>query len=261
MDGIQISPDDWVFWQSDAWPILKLNATILFSWLVMAILAVGSWLVTRRLSAGPEIPRFQNISEVLVTGMRDQIRDVSRQDPGQYLPFVGTLFLFIATANLLSVVPGYRPPTGSLSTTAALATCVFVAVPLYGIASQGLGGYLKHYIQPTVLMLPFNIIGDLSRTLALAVRLYGNMMSGTVIAAILIGFVPLFVPILMQLLGLLTGMIQAYIFAVLAMVYIASATKVLRDTEEAEESGEKQPHDKSDDQSQPTNAHEGGENG
>lgn len=236
MDGVQISTDEWIFWQSEAWPALKLNATIVFSWLVMAILAIGSWLVTRRLTTGTEIPRFQNVLEVLVTGMRDQIRDVSRQDPGQYLPLVGTLFLFIAMATLLSVVPGYRPPTGSLSTTAALATCVFVAVPLYGIASQGLGGYLKHYIQPTVLMLPFNIIGELSRTLALAVRLYGNMMSGTVIAAILIGFVPLFVPILMQLLGLLTGMIQAYIFAVLAMVYIASATKVLR-----EEQHERQP--------------------
>ena len=229
MDGMQITTDEWIFWQSQAWPVVKLNATIVFSWVVMAILAIGSWLVTRRLTTGTEIPRFQNVLEVLVTGIRDQIRDVSRQDPGQYLPFVGTLFLFIAMATLLSVVPGYRPPTGSLSTTAALATCVFVAVPLYGIASQGLGGYFQHYIQPTILMLPFNIIGELSRTLALAVRLYGNMMSGTVIAAILIGFVPLFVPILMQLLGLLTGMIQAYIFAVLAMVYIASATNVLRE--------------------------------
>lgn len=236
MDGIQITTDEWVFWRWEAWPAVKLNATIVFSWLVMAILAVGSWLVTRRLSTGTEIPPFQNVLEVLVTGMRDQIRDVSRQDPGQYLPFVGTLFLFIAMANLLSVAPGYRPPTGSLSTTAALATCVFVAVPIYGIASQGLLGYLKHYVRPTVLMLPFNIIGELSRTLALAVRLYGNMMSGTVIAAILIGFVPLFVPILMQLLGLLTGMIQAYIFAVLAMVYIASATKVLRETGRGQES-------------------------
>jgi len=127
----------------------------------------------------------------------------------------------------LSVVPGYQPPTGSLSTTAALAACVFIAVPLYGIASQGLLGYLAHYVRPTVLMLPFNVVGELSRTLALAVRLYGNIMSGTVISAILIGFVPLFVPILMQLFGLLTQMIQAYIFAVLAMVYIASATKVV----------------------------------
>ena len=177
--------------------------------------------------------RWQNLLEVLVNGMRDQIREVSGQDPGTYLPFVGTLFVYIAVANLLAVVPGYRPPTGSLSTTAALAACVFVAVPLYGVGQRGLQVYLRQYIRPTVFMLPFNIIGELSRTLALAVRLYGNMMSGTVIAAILIGFVPLFVPILMQLLGLLTGMIQAYIFAVLAMVYIASATRAHQQAEES----------------------------
>jgi F-type H+-transporting ATPase subunit a len=231
MRGIEITTDQWIFWQSAAWPAVQLNATIAFTWAVMAILVLGSWLVTRRMTTGTEISRLQNLLEVVVTGMRDQIREVSRQDPGRYLPFVGTLFLFIGMANLLSVVPGYQPPTGSLSTTAALATCVFVAVPLYGIASQGVTGYLKHFIRPTPLMLPFNIIGELSRTLALAVRLYGNMMSGTVIAAILIGFVPLFVPVLMQLLGLLTGMVQAYIFAVLAMVYIASATQVHRQAE------------------------------
>jgi len=238
VNGIQISTDQWIFWQSETWPAMKLNGTILFSWIVMAILVIGSWWVTRRLSTSTEIPRLQNVLEVLVKGMSDQIRDVSRQNPGPYLPFVGTLFLFIAFANLLSVVPGYLPPTGSLSTTAALATCVFVAVPLYGIASQGLVGYLRHYIRPTILMLPFNIIGELSRTLALAVRLYGNMMSGTVIAAILIGFVPLFVPILMQVLGLLTGMIQAYIFAVLAMVYIASATRVIRESQQQQDETE-----------------------
>ena len=157
--------------------------------------------------------------------LRQQIRDVSRQDPGPYLPFVGTLFVFVATSNLLAVVPGFHPPTSSLSTTAALAACVFVAVPVYGITSSGLVAYLKQYLQPSVFMLPFNIIGELSRTLALAVRLYGNIMSGSVIGAILLAFVPLFVPVLMQMLGLLTGMIQAYIFAVLAMVYIASAAK------------------------------------
>ncbi len=220
---MNLSPDQIIFWQLG---FFKLNATIVFTWLVMAILSLGSWLVTRRLTTDTELPRFQNILEILVTGMRDQIRDVSRQDPGKYLPFVGTLFLFIAMANVLAIIPGYQPPTGSLSTTAALATCVFVAVPLFGIASQGINSYFQHYIQPTILMLPFNIIGEISRTLALAVRLYGNMMSGTVIAAILIGFVPLLVPVMMQALGLLTGMIQAYIFAVLAMVYIASATKV-----------------------------------
>jgi F-type H+-transporting ATPase subunit a len=233
MDGVQITTDQWVFWQWDAWPAIKLNATIVFSWAVMGLLVLLSWLVTRRLSTDAQIPRRQNVVEVLVEGMRNQIREISGQDPGQYLPFVGTLFLFIGMSNLLSIVPGYRPPTGSLSTTAALATCVFVAVPLYGIATQGVVGYLRHYVRPTLFMLPFNIIGELSRTLALAVRLYGNMMSGTVIAAILIGFVPLFVPILMQMLGLLTGMIQAYIFAVLAMVYIASATKVHQQAEQA----------------------------
>jgi len=263
MGEIQITTDQWVFWQWEAWPAVKLNATILFTWLVMAILALGSWLVTRRLSTGPRLSRLQNLLEVLVTGMRDQIRDVSGQDPGQYLPFVGTLFLFIAMANLLSVVPGYEPPTGSLSTTAALAACVFVAVPLYGVASQGLLGYLKHYIRPTPLMLPFNLTGELSRTLALAVRLYGNMMSGTVIAAILIGFVPLFVPILMQLLGLLTGMIQAYIFAVLAMVYIASATQVLREADQKQtaKADEDRRDSETDNRKQQSDSQEGDENG
>lgn len=218
---MNISPDSIVLWQ---WGPLKINATIALTWLVMALLTGGAWLIMRRLSCDTVMSRWQNLLEVVVTGMRDQIREVSRQEPGPYLPFVGTLFLFVAACNLLAIVPGYIPPTGSLSTATALALCVFIAVPLFGIAQQGLGPYLKRYLQPTVLMLPFNIIGELSRTIALAVRLYGNIMSGTVIVAILLGFVPFFFPILMRLLGLLTGMIQAYIFAVLAMVYIASAT-------------------------------------
>lgn len=216
-----ISPDQIVLWQ---WGPLHINATLAYTWLVMALLTLGSWLVTRRLDTGEELSRWQNLLEVLVTGLRDQIRDVSQQDPGQYLPFVGTLFVFIALSNLLSVVPFYLPPTGSLSTTTALALCVLIAVPLYGILHQGPARYLRHYLRPTPLMLPFNLIGELSRTLALAVRLYGNIMSGTVIVGILLSLTPFFFPIVMQLLGLLTGMIQAYIFAVLAMVYIASAS-------------------------------------
>lgn len=224
---MEFNPDQVVFWE---YGFIRVNATIVFTWVVMAILTFGSWLITRRLSAGTGIPRWQNLLEVLVDGIRRQIRDVSQQEPGQYLPFVGTLFLFIAMSNLLIIIPStiYRPPTGSLSTTAALAACVFVAVPLYGIANRGLIDYLRNYLQPSIFMLPFNVIGELSRTLALAVRLYGNMMSGTVIVAILVGFVPLFVPIVIEILGLLTGMIQAYIFAILAMVYIASATQVRR---------------------------------
>ena len=126
----------------------------------------------------------------------------------------------------LAIVPGFQPPTGSLSTTAALALSVFVAVPVYGIAACGLAGYLKNYIRPSVFMLPFNVIGDLSRTLALAMRLFGNVMSGTMIAAMLLAIAPFLFPILMHALGLLTGLIQAYIFAVLALVYIAAAAKV-----------------------------------
>jgi len=215
------NPDDLVVWQ---FGVIAVSATLLYTWLVMAILVTASWLVTRRLSTHERPPRWQNLLEVLVSAMRDQIRDISHQDPGRYLPFIGTLFLFVAMANLLAVVPGYRPPTASLSTTTALAVCVFVAVPLYGIGTRGLGGYLRQYLRPSPFMLPFNIVGELSRTLALAVRLYGNIMSGAMIAGILLSFMPFFFPVLMQLLGLLTGMIQAYIFAVLAMVYIASAT-------------------------------------
>ena len=216
-----ISPDSIVLWQ---WGPLHVNATLAWTWVVMALVAGGAWLITRRLSSGTELSRWQNLLEVLVTGLRDQIREVSQQDPGAYLPFVGTLFIFIAMSNLLSVVPFYLPPTGSLSTTTALALCVLIAVPLYAILRHGPLAYLRHYVRPTPLMLPFNLIGELSRTLALAVRLYGNIMSGTVIVGILLSLTPFFFPVVMQLLGLLTGMIQAYIFAVLAMVYIASAS-------------------------------------
>jgi F-type H+-transporting ATPase subunit a len=126
---------------------------------------------------------------------------------------------------LLEVVPGYRAPTGSINTTAALALVVFFAVPIFGIAEQGLVGYLKQYAQPTPLMLPFTIIGELSRTLALAVRLFGNVMSGSLVVAVLVAIIPIFVPIVMEALGLLIGQVQAYIFAVLATVYIGAATR------------------------------------
>lgn len=217
---MRLTPDQVVYWQ---WGVFKLNATLLYTWLIMALLVIGARLTTRRLSSGPQMSRWQNLLEVIVGAIRDQIRAVSRTQANQYLPFIGSLFLFIATSNLLAVVPGFEPPTGSLSTTAALAVCVFSAVPLYGIRRRGLRGYLRQYVEPSVFMLPFNIIGELSRTLALAVRLYGNIMSGSAIAAILLLVAPLVFPVLMQLLGLLTGLIQAYIFAVLALVYIASA--------------------------------------
>jgi len=223
MDIKQITPDQVVFFQ---YHFITLNLTIIFTWAVMAILVIGSWLITRNLSTDRQISAWQNILEILVTGIQDQISEISRQKAARYMPFIGTLFIFIAFCNLLTVVPGYESPTASLSTTAALAICVFISVPLFGIAQKGLRSYLKQYIQPTVFMLPFNIMGELSRTLALAVRLFGNIMSGSKIVAILLAIIPFVFPVILQLLGLLTGMIQAYIFAVLAMVYIASATQV-----------------------------------
>jgi F-type H+-transporting ATPase subunit a len=222
---MEISPDTWVLYE---WRGFQLNATIVFTWVVMALLVIGSWAVTSRLSAEETVSRWQAALEVIVSTIRDQIAEVGADDPGRYLPFIGTLFLFIATANILSVVPGYQPPTGSLSTTAALAICVLIAVPLFSIGKSGITGYLRRYIQPTPLMLPFNIVSEVSRTIALAVRLYGNVMSGTVIVGILISVAPFFFPVVMQVLGLLTGLIQAYIFAILAMVYIGSASRSRR---------------------------------
>jgi F-type H+-transporting ATPase subunit a len=211
-----------IFWQRG---ILKLNGTIVFTWGLMLVLAVGSKLVTRKLSTDQNRSRWQNLLEIVVTGIEKQIEEVGLPHPEKYLGFLGTLFLFLATASLCTILPGYDPPTGSLSTTVALALCVFVAVPAFGIADQGVGGYLKSYVEPTVIMLPFNIISELSRTLALAVRLFGNMMSGAMIIAILLTITPFIFPIVMTLLGLLTGMVQAYIFSILAAVYIAAATR------------------------------------
>jgi F-type H+-transporting ATPase subunit a len=219
---MRLSPDEIIFWQ---YGILKLNATIVFTWGLMLVLTVGSRLITRRLSTGLKRSRWQNLLEIVVTAIEKQIEDVGLRNPRKYLGFLGTLFLFIATASFCTVIPGYEPPTGSLSTTAALALCVFVAVPLFGIEDQGIGGYLRSYVKPTVIMLPFNIISELSRTLALAIRLFGNMMSGAMIIGILLTITPFIFPIVMTALGLLTGMVQAYIFSILAAVYIAAATR------------------------------------
>ncbi len=203
-----------------------LNATLLYTWAVMLLLTVISWLVTRKISLTHRRSRWQNVLEVIVGGIRAQAREIGGEGADAYVPFVGTLFLFIALSNLLDIVPGWHAPTGSLSTTMALAICVAVAVPILGIREQGWIGYLRHYLSPTVLMLPLHIISEFSRTLALAVRLFGNVMSGGMIVAILLAIVPLFFPVAMQVLGLLTGLIQAYIFAILATVYIGAAAQV-----------------------------------
>ncbi|CAN5914308.1 F0F1 ATP synthase subunit A [soil metagenome] len=222
---MHLSPDQLVFWQHG---LFKLNATIVFTWGLMLALSVGSLLITRNLSQGLERSRWQSLLEIVVTGIDTQIAEVGLKDPKPYLPFLGTLFIFVAAAALATILPGYEPPTASLSTTVALALSVFVAVPLFGIEADGLRGYLGSYLSPTPLMLPFNIISELSRTLALAVRLFGNMMSGAMIIGILLTITPFVFPIVMTALGLLTGMVQAYIFSILAAVYIAAATRARR---------------------------------
>jgi len=219
---MRLSLDDMIFWQHG---LLKLNGTIVFTWGLMLVLALGSKLVTRNLSTDLKRAPWQSLLEIVVTGIEKQIEDVGLHQPQKYIGFLGTLFLFLALASLCTLIPGYEPPTGSLSTTAALALCVLVAVPFFGIQEQGLGGYLKSYVEPTVIMLPFNVLSEFSRTLALAVRLFGNMMSGTMILAILLTITPFVFPIFMSALGLLTGMVQAYIFSILAAVYIAAATR------------------------------------
>jgi F-type H+-transporting ATPase subunit a len=219
---MHLSPDQIVFWH---YGFLKLNATIVFTWGLMLALALGSQLITRKLSMNLQRARWQNLLEIVITAIKAQIKEVGLPNPEKYMGFLGTLFLFIATASLCTVIPGYEPPTGSLSTTTALALCVLVAVPVFGILDQGIGGYLKSYLEPTIMMLPFNIISEISRTLALAVRLFGNMMSGVMIIGILLSITPFIFPIVMTALGLLTGMVQAYIFSILAAVYVAAATR------------------------------------
>lgn len=229
---MHLSPDQMIFWQ---YGFCKLNGTIVFTWGLMLVLAAGSKLITRNLSTGMKRSRWQNLLEIIVSGMEKQIEEIGLYRPEKYIGFLGTLFLFVALASLCTIIPGYEPPTGSLSTTAALAVCVFVAVPFFGIQEQGFVKYLKSYVSPTFIMLPFHIISELSRTLALAVRLFGNMMSGVMIIAILLIITPLIFPIAMTVLGLLTGMVQAYIFSILAAVYIAAGTRVHNLTTEAEE--------------------------
>jgi F-type H+-transporting ATPase subunit a len=220
---MHLSPDEIIFWK---YGFLKLNATIVNTWLLMLVMATGAMIITFRLSTSLQRSRFQNFLEIFVTGIENQIKEIGLSQPRLYLTFLATLFLFVSAASLCTIIPGFEPPTGSLSTTMALSFCVLVAVPFFGIKEKGIGNYLKSYMEPTVIMLPFNIIGEISRTVALAVRLFGNMMSGGLIVGILLTIVPFIFPIIMTVLGLLTGMVQAYIFSVLAAVYIAAATQI-----------------------------------
>ena len=217
---MQLTPDNKIVFHIGSFAV---NATIVNTWIVMAVLVGISILVTRNLRADTAPGRWRSALELIVTMIQGQIEEVTRSGARHVLYFAGTLFLFIALANVLTVIPGFATPTSSLSTTVALTISVLVAIPMFGISHGGVRQYLRTFIEPSIIMLPFNIIGEFSRGISLAIRLYGNVMSGAVIAAILLSIAPFFFPVVMDMLGLLTGFIQAYIFAILATVYISSA--------------------------------------
>ena len=200
---------------------LAITRPVVTTWGIIAALSVASWLATRRLGLHPD--RRQTVLELVVTGILVQIEEVIRRNPRPFLPLLGTLFIFLVAANLSGVLPGVEAPTGKLETPAALASIVFVAVHYFGVRARGPLGYLASFAKPKLIMLPLNIVSEVTRTFSLMVRLFGNVMSGEFIIALVVALAGLFVPIPLMALGILVGVVQAYIFAVLATVFIGAA--------------------------------------
>lgn len=214
---------------------VEVTSTVLESLVVSAILItfalIVRWGLRRKPADGPggrsgaRFGGWQVAAEFIVEHLESIMRDMFQRDPSRFTPLVVTLALFIAVANLLGLLPWLRSPTGDFSTTAALAAVVFLAVPFYGIRERGVVGYLKHYLEPSPLLLPLEIIAELSRTLALAVRLFGNVVSEELVVAVLLQIAGLLVPVPIMMLSVLTGVVQAYIFSVLTMVYLSAAVR------------------------------------
>ena len=200
---------------------LSITSPVLVTWAIMAGLVIFSVLITRRLSIAPS--KLQTCLELLVTTIDQQIRDTMQTEPQPYRPLIGMLFVFVLVANWSSLVPGVDPPTAHLETDAALALVVFGATVFHGIRTRGLRGYLATFAEPTWIMTPLNLIEQLTRTFSLVVRLFGNVMSGVFVIGIVLSLAGLLVPIPLMALDLLTGAVQAYIFTVLAMVFIGAA--------------------------------------
>jgi F-type H+-transporting ATPase subunit a len=200
---------------------VPITEPVVVTWGLMAALALGGFLATRSLTVSPS--RSQMVVEVIVGAIEDQIRSTMRVAPAPYLPLLGTLFVFILAANWSSLIPGVDPPTAHLETDAALGLIVFFAIIYFGIRARGLRGYLQTFADPTIVMIPLNVVETFTRTFSLIVRLFGNIMSGVFVIAIILSLAGLLVPIPLMALDLLTGAVQAYIFSVLAMVFIGSA--------------------------------------
>ena len=200
---------------------VPITQPVLVTWALLALFAALSFAVTRRLSLVPG--KAQAVLEILVGAVDDQIRDTMQADPGPFRALIGTIFLYVLIANWSSLVPGIEPPTAHLETDAALALIVFGATLYYGVATRGLGGYLKTFAEPTWVMIPLNVVEQITRTFSLIVRLFGNVMSGVFVIGIVLSLAGLLVPIPLMALELLTGAVQAYIFATLALVFIGSS--------------------------------------
>lgn len=198
-----------------------ITRPVVTTWIIMAMLALVCRFVTRRLAILPD--GRQAVLEGIVTGIAGQIEDVIRKEPRPFLPLVGTLFIFLVVANLSGVLPGVEAPTGKIETPAALALIVFFSVHYFGIRARGLPGYLASFAEPKLIMLPLNILSEITRTFSLMVRLFGNVMSGEFVIGLVVALAGLFVPIPLMALEILVGLVQAYIFTVLATVFIGAA--------------------------------------
>jgi F-type H+-transporting ATPase subunit a len=203
------------------------------TWGVMAAVLLVAALISYKIRR-KERSRLVDIAEVLIGWLEKEIRTIVGREPGPFIGLVAAMFVFILTANLVSFI-GIKPPTAYITTTGALAMIVFLSVPYFGVKLTGVGNYIKTYLEPSPLLLPLNIISELSRTLALAVRLFGNIFSGEVLVGVLLSLVPFVLPLPLMFLGLLTGTIQAYIFAILTMVYIGGAVRAVEQHQLKEE--------------------------
>ncbi|EEX13718.1 ATP synthase F0, A subunit [Citreicella sp. SE45] len=206
---------------------VPVTAPVVVTWVIMAVLAALAWATTRRLTLRPG--KAQTVLELMVTTIDAQIADTMRRDPAPFRALIGTIFLFVLAANWSSLIPGVEPPTAHVETDAALALIVFAATIAYGIRARGVGGSLATFAEPSWVMIPLNVIEQITRTFSLIVRLFGNVMSGVFVVGIVLSLAGLLVPIPLMALDLLTGAVQAYIFAVLATVFIGAAVGETRD--------------------------------
>lgn len=220
---MQITTDEYIYYKNG---FFKINRTLIFSWIVMIILSFVAIIINRKIKKksvnDKDISIIQAVSELVISFIENQVKDGTSIGVNIIFPFVATLFLFIIFSNLISLIPFCYSPTGSLSTTVALSIITFIFAICFGIKEKGLR-YFKKYFEPVFIMAPMNIIGDIAKVASMSIRLYGNVVSSSVIIMILseIMFLSVGFPILINILGMISGVIQAYIFSTLAIMLMS----------------------------------------